>query len=107
MNSNYKEMTAHKFRAKKEVRSYSVPRIGQRIELNHAFVAQDRDAETGKPLTPMAKMRFFNAEKEWRLVPRHEAGMLVFFNSPPLDTHTHLVVTSIIPSKTACYADSL
>jgi len=105
MSNNYHEMTLHKKRkAKTKVSVYAVPEIGYRMSLDLAFVCQD-ETEGGKLGTPMTKIRLDSATGTWHLVPRHEAGMFVFFNSEPGPEHKELVITHIIPSNTGCYAD--
>lgn len=82
--------------------SPAVPNVAQSISVDLSLIVQEE--ENGVLKTPMTKIRFF-PDGGWKQVPRTEAGMFVFFNNEPKPHHKYFVITSIIPSKTACYAD--
>jgi hypothetical protein len=104
-HANYRELTAH---VKKPDRAPpTVPKIGQEIDLDLTLVIQETDPETNQNRTPMAKIRYFADMKAWKQVPRHEAGMMVFFQAEPALTHKRMVIRSIVPSMTAAYADPI
>lgn len=114
--SNYREMTGHakvpKTKAlKASIKSTipqmpTVPVIGQVLDISPIMIFQD-EGEDGKLGTPMSKIRWFPEQKEWRQVGRNAAGMFVFFLNEPEANHTKCVIRSIIPTKTACYAELL
>ncbi len=104
MSNNYTSLTGHKRKPKPPHGPQMVPKIDQRLVISTIMIFQD-EAEEGKLCTPMSKIRWFPEQNEWRQVGRHEAGMFVFFNNEPQPTHTACIVRSIIPSRTACYAD--
>jgi hypothetical protein len=109
---NYKDMTSHSLRkppAARILRAPAVvvekgnpvlPKVGQRIDIDIAIVG------AGTGTTPITKIRFAETLQRWVQVPKDEAGMLVFFNNTPdPKIHSALVIKSIIPTGTACYAD--
>ncbi len=108
--SNYREMTGHARGPKKALKGTipqmpTVPVIGQTLDISPIMIFQDE--VEGKLGTPMSKIRWFPEQKEWRQVGRNAAGMFVFFINEPEANHTKCVIRSIIPSKTACYAELL
>lgn len=84
-------------------RDETVPKLGTEIQINLDLVSFE-DAD-GKPKTPMAKARFDPRQKQWVQVPLSMAGLLMFFHTPPNETHRVARIQSIIPSGRACYVE--
>lgn len=82
------------------------PVVGQEIECDVAMIRQD-DTASGSATTPMTKIRFDSKTGKWIQVGPQEAGMYVFFTNEPEVLHKSFRVTSIIPSRTGCYAELL
>lgn len=87
-------------------RTPSWPHIGQEIQCDISMIRQDDTAE-GKATTPMTKIRVDPKTGQWKQVPPSYAGMYVFFTNEPEVIHTAFRITSIIPSRTGCYAELL
>lgn len=79
----------------------TVPKIGTEIEINLDLVMLEDDE--GRPKTPMTKLRFNDATKQWQQISANLAGMLAFFDTPPDDDCTRIRVVRVIPSGRACY----
>lgn len=95
-----REMTNFKY-------SSRMPHIGQRLKLNLLYVRQDEPDENNNRSTPMTKIRYDPLENQWTQVPSVQAGMYVFFDQDIPDEATQFEITSIIPSRTGCYAKAL
>lgn len=77
-----------------------IPQIGVQIALNRAWIIQ------ANPDSIKQKAFIRYVGQEWVLVdPAEGRGMLVFLNDNPADTDTHLQISAITPTGTACYAD--
>lgn len=84
----------------------TIPYIGMEIACDISLIRQDETAN-GVATTPMTKVRFDFETHEWKQVRPSEAGMYVFFTNEPEVIHKSFRITSIIPSRTGCYAELL
>ena len=109
---NHRDLTSHSLRKPPasrilrqptvilvEPKPNTIPGVGLKIVLNHQLVGPTRGR------TPMTKVRYVD-DLGWTQVGPEEAGLLVFLNNEPLPEHNTLVIKSIIPSGSACYADT-
>lgn len=79
----------------------TAPKVGTEIDIDMDLVAFEN--ESGNSKTPMTKLRYNDATKQWFQVSVNLAGMLAFFDSPPPDDCKRIRVVRLIPSGRACY----
>ena len=84
------------------LRSIVVPTIGTEVSFDPRLVTQEEYPD-GSIGTPCSKVRFIDGT--WKQLSKNNAGMFVFFQNDPQASHTAFIIRSIIPSRTACYAD--
>ncbi len=102
------QLTMHAFRRslkRAAPREHSVPDIGTVIDVNVHGIQFSRTP--GAERTPMAKAKYDSASKSWRQVSVAEAGLMLFYDREPAETHTKARVIRTIPNGRACYVEPM